>query len=205
MGVDVVGAPWPATMSNGRMASWRIGLGVAQSGIPDSMRNKELLIGAVVLLLIGAAGIAVALGLSANNSVGPVGAPFPSNGQRIYYTGADATGPIPRTIAGRGMTGFGMMGNIACVDCHGEDGRGGRVGMMFGTIDIPDIRYLTLTTARSDNGTSIPAWTDSDITHAISDGVEPNGHALKARMPRWSMSEADVADVSTYMKELANS
>ena len=147
-------------------------------------------------------GLAVALGLSPNNSVRSAGAPSPSNGQRSYCTGADATGPIPRTIAGRGMTGFGMMGNIACVDCHGEDGRGGRVGMMFGTIDIPDIRYLTLTTARSDNGTSIPAWTDSDITHAIRDGVEPNGQALKAPMPRWSISDDDVADVITYLKEL---
>jgi len=66
-----------------------------------------------------------------------------------------------------------MMGNAACVDCHGEDGRGGRVGMMFGSVDIPDIRYSTLSTARSGEGTTIPAWTDSDIARAIRDGVEP--------------------------------
>ena len=45
--------------------------------------------------------------------------------------------------------------------------------MMFGSVDIPDIRYSTLSTARSGEGTTIPAWTDSDIARAIRDGVEP--------------------------------
>ena len=32
------------------------------------------------------------------------------------------------------MMSYGMMGNTACVDCHGEDGRGGRVGMLIGSV-----------------------------------------------------------------------
>ena len=74
--------------------------------------------------------------------------------------------------------------------------------MMFGTVDIPDIRYSTLTSARSDAGTTVPAWTESDIAHAIRDGVEPNGQPLKAPMPRWDMTDTQLSAVIGYMKEL---
>jgi cytochrome c oxidase subunit 2 len=162
------------------------------------VKNRSLLIAAAILLGIGAIGMIVV-----TLSAGPGGgATFASMGQQIYYTGADATGPIPRTIAG-GAMGFGMMGNGACVGCHGEDGRGGRLGMMFGALDIPDIRYSTLTTIRTEEGTTTPAWTESDIARAVRDGVEPNGQALKAPMPRWTMSDADLADVIGYLKELS--
>jgi cytochrome c oxidase subunit 2 len=163
------------------------------------MRNRSLLISAAILLGIGAVGLMVV-----TLSSGPGGgASFASMGQQIYYTGADAAGPIPRTIAG-GAMGFGMMGNGACVGCHGEDGRGGRLGMMFGALDIPDIRYSVLTAIKAEEGTSTPAWTDADIARAIRDGVEPNGQALKAPMPRWAMSDADIADVIAYLRELSN-
>jgi cytochrome c oxidase subunit 2 len=166
-------------------------------------RNRGILVGAVALLVIGVAGAAVLLGLSAPSPGATVGGQASSLGQQIYYTGADASGPIPRTIAGGGMMGFGMMGNVACVDCHGQDGRGGRAAMMYGSIDFPDIRYSTLTTAQSSDGTTSPAWTDADISRAIRDGVEPNRQPLKAPMPRWAMSDADVNAVIAYLKELS--
>ena len=74
--------------------------------------------------------------------------------------------------------------------------------MMFSTVDVPDIRYSTLMTAQSDNGTTTPPWTDADIARAIRDGVEPSGQPLKAPMPRWAMSDADVQAVIAYLKEL---
>jgi len=165
------------------------------------MRNRGLLIGAIVLLLIGVAGVAVLSGTSALTPT-TTGSATSSLGKQIYYTGADATGPIPRTIAGAGMMGFGMMGTMTCVDCHGQDGRGGRVAVMYGTIDFADIRYSTLTTAQSNDGTTTPAWTDADIARAIRDGVEPNGQPLKAPMPRWAMNDADLRAVIAYLKEL---
>jgi len=75
--------------------------------------------------------------------------------------------------------------------------------MMDGTVDIPDIRYSTLTTARVEASTAVLAWTDADIARAIRDGVEPDGQPLKAPMPRWSMTAADMADVIAYLKELS--
>jgi mono/diheme cytochrome c family protein len=164
------------------------------------MRDKGLLIWAVVALVVGVIGVVMAAGLLGGSSV--VGE-FSSLGEQIYYTGTTASGPIPRTVAGGGMTGMGMMGNVACVDCHGEDGRGGRVGMMFGSVEIPDIRHSTLSRPRSEDGTTMPAWSDSDIVRAIRDGVEPNGQSLTAPMPRWAMTDAEAADVIAYLKELS--
>jgi cytochrome c oxidase subunit 2 len=166
-------------------------------------RNRGILIVAVALLVTGVAGAAALLGLSTSSPTATLGGQASSLGQQIYYTGADASGPISRTIAGAGMMGFGMMGDAACVDCHGQDGRGGRIAMMYGTIDFADIRYSTLTTAQSSNGTTTPAWTDADISRAIRDGIEPNGQPLKAPMPRWAMSDADVNAVIAYLKELS--
>jgi cytochrome c oxidase subunit 2 len=162
------------------------------------MRTRGLLIAAAALIVVGAVGL-----IASTLSVSPgADSSFASMGQRIYYTGADAAGPIPRTVAG-GAMGFGMMGDSACVGCHGEDGRGGRLGTMFGALDIPDIRYSELTAAHTEEGTSTPAWTDADIVRAIRDGIEPNGQSLKAPMPRWAMSDADLADVIAYLKELS--
>lgn len=169
------------------------------------MKHPALLIAAVALLLVGAAGIAVLLLTTAGSATLPAGARFTSNGQSIYYTGADVSGPIARSIRGGGMMGFGMTGAFSCVDCHGEDGRGGKVSvMMFGSIDVPDIRYSTLSTARVDNGSDVPAWTDADIARAIRNGVEPTGQRLKAPMPRWNMTDADLEDVIAYLKELSS-
>lgn len=167
------------------------------------MRGRSALVWGIALIAVGLLGLGAVWALgSSGTSLLSVGA-FTSVGQRIYYTGSDANGrAIPRTIAGGGMMGLGMMGGVACVDCHGEDGRGGRIGMMFGAVNIPDIRYSTLTTTRSEDGTTIPAWTDSDIARAIRDGVEPDGQRLKAPMPRWNMTDAELTDVISYLKEL---
>jgi cytochrome c oxidase subunit 2 len=166
------------------------------------MSNRTPLVWGTVLVTLGLLGIAAVWVLqSATPSLTSSGS-LSSSGQIIYYTGADASGPIPRTVGGSGMMGLGMMGNATCVDCHGEDGRGGRVGMMFGEVTIPDITYSALTSPRSEEGTTIPAWTNRDIGRAIRDGVEPNGQRLKSPMPRWDMTDQQLTDVIGYLKEL---
>ncbi len=166
------------------------------------MPNTRILIGAIGLLVVGAIGLGVTFGAAGSYPSTGSGTPTPSLGRVIYYTGADTNGPVPRTIAGGGLTGLGMMNTGSCVDCHGQDGRGGRIATMMGVVDIPDIRYSFLTTPHSDAGTSTPAWTDADIGRAIRDGVDPSGQPLTAPMPRWAMSDADITAVIAYLKEL---
>jgi cytochrome c oxidase subunit 2 len=164
------------------------------------MRHTTLLVTALALLVLGITGLAVVALLS-----GPLPnatpAYFPSKGQRIYYTGTDASGAIQYTVPG-GLSGLGMMNAVACVGCHGVDGRGGRIRMMNTTVVIPDIRYSVLTSSRTDSGTVVAGWTDADIARAIRDGVEPDGQHLQAPMPRWNMSDSDLTDLIDYLKEL---
>lgn len=117
-------------------------------------------------------------------------------GEQIYFTGANASGLIPRS-GGPG----GMMRGRSCAGCHGADGRGGSLGMMS-NVEVPDIRYSALTSPHPEDDPPTPAWTDADIARAIRDGVEPNGESLDAFMPRWDMSDTDLREVIAYLKEL---
>lgn len=171
------------------------------------MRNRATFVWGIALACVGLVGM-VAVWLLAPAGWTMTSGTFTSAGQRIYYTGRDSAGrAIPRSIANRGrvgpgMMGPGMMGDAACIDCHREDGRGGRIGMMFGTVEVPDIRYSVLTSPHAEEETRMPAWSDADIRRAIRDGIEPDGERLKAPMPRWNMTDAELSDVIAYLKEL---
>jgi mono/diheme cytochrome c family protein len=73
--------------------------------------------------------------------------------------------------------------------------------MMF-SVEVPDIRYTSLTSPHTEDDPPMPAWTDADIARAIREGVEPDGESLDSFMPRWDMSDADIRDVIAYLKEL---
>ena len=167
------------------------------------MSGKATLWWGIGLIALGLIGLGALWALQPGGTQLPGGGTLASAGQRVYYTGLDADGQvIPRTVDRGAMMGPGMMGSIACVDCHGEDGRGGNVGTMFGIVGIPDIRYSVLTTEHSEGGKTIPAWSDADIRRAIREGIEPDGEHLKPAMPRWDMTDGQVTDVIAYLKEL---
>lgn len=123
---------------------------------------------------------------------------YDSDGERIYYTGVGTDGDeIPRT------GGFGMMAGGGCVNCHGQDGRGGAFGgMMGGRLNVPDIRYSTLSEPHEEDGELQDGWGDEDIARAVRDGEEPSGEELSTYMPRWDMSDEDLQALIGYLKEL---
>jgi len=123
---------------------------------------------------------------------------FASNGEQIYYTGVNAkTGPIPRV----GGPMWVQMGGTGCVACHGIQGRGG-VPVMMGTAIPADIRYEALIKGEYEHGKKETPYTDSLIKRAITEGLDPDGHALDWTMPRWQVSDADFADLLAYLKTL---
>lgn len=125
------------------------------------------------------------------------GGSYASPGERIFLTGVGHAGPIPR------QGGIGMMGAGGCANCHRPDGRGGRIAAMMGAgIDVPDIRYSTLTSPRTEGGETEAAWTDAEIATAVREGREPGGKSLEAFMPLWTMDDQDMADLIAYLKEL---
>lgn len=131
---------------------------------------------------------------------------FDSNGEQIYFTATSRRGTRISSDMGMGMMGGGMM---ACADCHGPDGRGGRGRIMMRSFVAPDIRYETLTSEEMEHNEgehaeeeAHPPYTDETIKRAITQGVDPAGNPLEWPMPRWTMSEADLDDLLVFLKTL---
>ena len=158
-----------------------------------------VVVAVVVIALLCCVALAAALGLWAWSSRPASG--YSTNGEQIYFT---ATSPRGTPISNEGGGGTMMMGGrLACVNCHGADGRGGQRRMMMRSFEAPDIRYRTLTTPRvNEKGEAEPIFDDETIKQAITQALEPNGEDLKWPMPRWSMSEADLDDLLGYLKKL---
>ena len=127
---------------------------------------------------------------------------FASNGERIYFTGESESG---EPIRARGGSGSGwMMGELACVDCHGEDGEGGRVTMMMETFSDPDITWHELGAEEhhADGEEDHPPYTAETLKVAITRGINPAGERLSNNMPRWDISVDDLDDLVAYLMTL---
>jgi len=158
---------------------------------------------------VAGAFILLALLVTACGPLGWGGSPYgryASNGERIYFTGASANGPI-RYSGGVsvGMMGGGMMGGgqLACADCHGSGGRGGRHVMHMTVMDAPDIRWSTLSEAEHDDEEmDHPPYDAESFNRAVTQGLEPDGKRLDPAMPRWQMSDKDLDGLLEFLKSL---
>jgi hypothetical protein len=158
----------------------------------------------VGLILVACAGVSLWLVSPLGGMAGP--SRFDSNGAQVYFTGTSQRGTPIRARMGPGM---GRMrgSRLTCASCHGPDGRGGEVEMMMRVIEVPDIRYETLTSeehgAHGEEGEEDhPPYTEETIKRAISEGVDPDGEPLDWPMPRWSMSDEDLDDVVNFLRTL---
>lgn len=129
--------------------------------------------------------------------------PKDSNGKTIYYTGYNNDGEkIPISYGPHWI----YMHGGSCVDCHGEDGVGGKPVMMLSKIP-PDIRYSTLTSTEhhhegeEEDEHEVP-YKDEDIIKAIREGIEPSGEVMDYGMPRWSLTDRDAQDLLEFIKGL---
>jgi len=133
------------------------------------------------------------------------GGNFSSNGERIYFTATNDRGETIRYTGGPGFGG--MMGaSLACASCHGVDGRGGRRMMHMQVIDAPDIRYQALASEEEheeEGGHGGSEGYDLETFRmAVVEGRHPNGERLSSVMPRWQLSDEDLADLLEYLKTL---
>lgn len=134
---------------------------------------------------------------------------FASNGERIYFTATNDWGEL---IPYEGGPAYGMMMMqdwLACVSCHGPDGRGGTHIMHMQVMDAPDIRYEALNseTGEHDNredGMEHPQgeYNLDTFRQAVVEGKHPDGEALSEDMPRWKMSDEDLSALFEYIKSL---
>lgn len=152
-----------------------------------------LLVGVIALLLAGCAISNRPMGFG--GTAWGVGA-FSSNGERIYFTATSDRGTAITYSGGPVSNGWMMMGSggrLACASCHGPDGRGGRHSMgMMQVMDAKDIRWSTLENE----------FDPEKFRLAVVEGKDPDGTQLKTDMPRWNISNDDLADLIDYLKTL---
>ena len=135
-----------------------------------------------------------------------------SNGERIYFTAvSERTGRIDYRGGppGGGM----MMGSwgLACVSCHGADGRGGVHVMHMSVMDAPDIRWSTLAAEmdeapdeqslpQGEHGEAMAGYDLAAFRLAVVEGKHPDGLALSPNMPRWDLVDEDLADLAEFLQ-----
>lgn len=152
------------------------------------------------LVLAGCGGLARRFsGLTTPNQSGV------SNGEQIYFTGTDQNGERIRYTGGPN---FGwMMGSyLTCASCHGPDAHGGRHFMHMAVMDAPAIYYDALTSmmAEETGGTQAASgYTFQDFRTAVEEGKHPDGEELSRDMPRWQMSDQDLADLFAFLKTIS--
>ena len=102
-----------------------------------------------------------------------------------------------------------MQQSNTCADCHGPQGRGGRVTMMMQSFNAPDITWDNLTEEEHQEGKTgeeeheeHPPYTEETLRRAITRGVDPAGEPLDELMSRWRMSETDLDDLVEFIMTL---
>jgi len=130
---------------------------------------------------------------------------FGSNGERIYFTATSERGTEIDYSGGPRPGGMMMGGRLSCASCHGTDARGGVHSMHMQVMDAPNIRWEALAEhggePHEDEADHADARYDFETFRtAVTEGRHPDGELLSDDMPRWEISEADLADLADYLK-----
>jgi mono/diheme cytochrome c family protein len=129
----------------------------------------------------------------------------PANGEQIYFMSTDKSGNRILYTGGPNFGGMMMGGYLTCASCHGPDAHGGLHVMHMETMDAPPIYYAALVgmMAEESNGTQQPeGYTLENFRKEVEDGIDVNGEQLDENMPRWQMSEQDLADLFAFLKTI---
>ena len=128
-----------------------------------------------------------------------------TNGEQIYFTGADAQGDRITYTGGPNFGGMMMGGYLTCAACHGPDAHGGEHFMHMQVMDAPPIYYEALNSmlVEESGGTqTAEGYTLEDFRTSVIEGQHPDGDELSLEMPRWKMSDADLADLFAFLKTI---
>jgi hypothetical protein len=110
-----------------------------------------------------------------------------ANGERIYFTATNESGQrLSYTDGPR----FG--------------------GMMMQVMDAPDIRYIALSSEADEHAEEgedqhedeHAGYDLEDFRLAVIEGRHPTGAPLSSDMPRWRISDTDLADLFAYLKAI---
>ena len=142
-------------------------------------------------------------------STGP-GDQSASEGERIYFTATNDKGESITYTGGPDFGGMMMGSYLTCAACHGPEARGGTHYMHMWVMEAPDIRYKALSSEAGEHAgegeggeqSEHGEYTLEDFKRAVIDGEHPDGQPLDRDMPRWQMSDKDLADLFEFLKSL---
>lgn len=121
-------------------------------------------------------------------------------GRQLYLTGRSASGATP--LARVGGSGTPLPASVMpCANCHGADAR----GRPEGGIEPPAISWRELSKPyghRHPNGRNHPAFDAASFARAVTEGIDPAGQRLDPAMPRFVLSERDLADLRSYLVQI---
>jgi hypothetical protein len=136
----------------------------------------------------------------------------PGAGAAIYLHGVLGSGaPLEGVRQTGGLSTKGA--EAACVNCHQRSGLGAYEGYNL-AITIPPITGLYLFHARGATtdqailpyvewmNSNRDPYTEATLARAIRDGVDSQGRTLHFLMPRFALSDADMASLIDYLKQL---
>lgn len=136
-------------------------------------------------------------------------APVNPTGEAIYRLGIAGSGAPVQAQREGGMRLEGA--DAACVNCHRRSG----LGAIEGRIVIPPVagKYLFRENGQSAGNRYVPyvetmhldhepSYDDALLARAIRDGVDVQGRPLHYLMPRYSLSDAEMAALIGYLKTL---
>jgi len=129
-----------------------------------------------------------------------------ANGERIYFTAANSRGERIPYSGGPPFGGMMMGSYLTCAACHGPEARGGTHVMHMQVMDAPDIRYAALSAEAGEHGAGEMEehgeYDLEDFRLAVVEGKHPDGEPLNRNMPRWQMSDENLADLFDYLKAI---
>jgi len=118
-------------------------------------------------------------------------------GRQIYERGLSLSGrPIMGSLGAGEVSVPATI--LPCANCHGHDGR----GKPEGGIVPSDITWDALTKPYV---VKHPPYTERLLKRAVTMGIDPAGNSLEAAMPRFQLSNDDMADLMAYVKRLGQS
>jgi ABC-type branched-subunit amino acid transport system substrate-binding protein len=122
-----------------------------------------------------------------------------ARGKAIYTTGVSPRG---RELMAELVGGVETRAELhPCARCHGFDGRGG----VEGGLAMSKISWSHLTAPHGVPtylGGTRPPYTEATVRRAIREGRDSGGAPLDALMPRYTIDDADLADLMAYMRVL---
>ena len=109
-------------------------------------------------------------------------------GRRLFEDGLNARGELVRALTG--MPPSPLVGaQAACGACHGSDARGSAAA--------PDIRWKALAISGA-----AAAYSERSFARAVSEGLGPSNTLLSTAMPRYSLSNPELAAIAAYLRSL---